>query len=79
MFPISGADKKRLKIADNLIKMNYDIHSEAILGLPGKIVAFLISLFIASLPISGLYIWWGRSKKKAKTVITVNLKKEKQD
>ncbi|MDP3681345.1 MAG: PepSY-associated TM helix domain-containing protein [Flavobacterium sp.] len=55
------------KIADNLMKMNYDIHTGAILGLPGKIFAFLCSLLIASLPISGCYIWWGRNKKNKNT------------
>ena len=55
--------KKDDKIADNLMKMNYDIHTGAILGLPGKIFAFLTSLLIASLPISGFYIWWGRWRK----------------
>lgn len=51
------------KIADKLAKMNYDIHTGAVLGLPGKIFAFLISLLIASLPVTGFYIWWGRNKK----------------
>jgi uncharacterized iron-regulated membrane protein len=55
--------QKDAKIADKLIKMNYDIHTGAILGLPGKIFAFLTSLLIASLPISGFYIWWGRKRK----------------
>jgi uncharacterized iron-regulated membrane protein len=50
--------------ADNLMKMNYDIHTGAILALPGKIFAFLISLLIASLPVSGFLIWLGRNKKK---------------
>jgi uncharacterized iron-regulated membrane protein len=49
------------------MKMNYDIHTGAILGLPGKIFAFLCSLLIASLPISGCYIWWGRNKKNKNT------------
>jgi uncharacterized iron-regulated membrane protein len=48
---------------DKLMRMNYDLHTGAVLGLPGKIFAFLISLLIASLPISGFYIWWGRNKK----------------
>lgn len=55
--------QKEDKIADNLIKMNYDIHTGAVLGLPGKIFAFLASLIIACLPISGFYIWWGRNRK----------------
>ncbi|CCH55345.1 propeptide PepSY amd peptidase M4 [Fibrisoma limi BUZ 3] len=48
--------------ADKLIRMNYDIHTGAILGLPGKILAFFASLIAASLPITGFLIWWGRRK-----------------
>lgn len=51
---------------DKLMRMNYDLHTGAVLGLAGKIFAFLISLLIATLPISGFYIWWGRNKKKKK-------------
>jgi uncharacterized iron-regulated membrane protein len=47
------------------MRMNYDLHTGAVLGLTGKIFAFLISLLIASLPITGFYVWWGRKKKKA--------------
>lgn len=54
-------------ISDKLMRMNYDIHTGAVFGLAGKIFAFLISLLIASLPISGFYIWWGRNKKKKST------------
>ncbi|MFK7030638.1 PepSY-associated TM helix domain-containing protein [Flavobacterium oreochromis] len=56
----------QLKDADNsdkLLRMNYDIHTGAIGGLAGKIFAFLISLLIASLPITGFLIWWGRKNK----------------
>lgn len=55
---------KDAKIADKLMRMNYDIHTGAVLGLPGKIFAFLISLLIASLPITGFLIWYGRRNKK---------------
>lgn len=48
------------KTADKLLRMNYDIHVGAIWGLPGKILAFCVSLIAASLPVSGFYIWWGR-------------------
>lgn len=47
--------------------MNYGIHVGSILGLPGKIFAFIISLVCAGLPITGFYIWWGRNNKKKKT------------
>ncbi|MEM1134419.1 MAG: PepSY-associated TM helix domain-containing protein [Bacteroidota bacterium] len=53
-------------LADKVIRMNYDIHVGAIGGIFGKILAFLVSLVAASLPITGFYIWWGR-KKKAST------------
>lgn len=52
------------KAADKLMRMNYDLHTGAVLGLPGKIFAFLISLLIASLPVTGFMIWWGRRNKK---------------
>ncbi len=50
-------------VADKILRMNYDIHIGAIGGLPGKIIAFVISLLIASLPITGTLLWWGRRKK----------------
>lgn len=50
--------------ADKLMRMNYDIHVGAIWGLPGKILAFLLSLTAASLPLTGFMIWWGRRKKQ---------------
>lgn len=46
-----------------LITMNYDIHIGAIGGLAGKIIAFLISLICASLPITGFIIWLNKKKK----------------
>jgi uncharacterized iron-regulated membrane protein len=51
--------------ADKLIRMNYDIHVGAILGLPGKILVFCASLLCASLPVTGVYIWWGRRKRQS--------------
>lgn len=45
---------------DKLVNMNYDIHVGAIGGLPGKIIAFLVSLVCASLPITGFLYWWWR-------------------
>jgi len=46
--------------------MNYDIHVGQILGLTGKIIAFLASLICASLPVTGFIIWWGKRKKSKK-------------
>lgn len=51
-------------VADKITRMNYDIHVGAVLGLPGKIIAFFASLIAASLPVTGFVIWWGRKKKR---------------
>ncbi|MGZ3873288.1 MAG: PepSY domain-containing protein, partial [Mucilaginibacter sp.] len=47
--------------------MNYDVHVGQILGLTGKIIAFMASLICASLPITGFIIWWGKRKKSKKS------------
>lgn len=49
--------------AELIMKMNYDIHVGSILGLPGKILACMFSLMIASLPITGYLLWRGRNYK----------------
>lgn len=57
----------------SLVNMNYDIHVGAIGGLPGKVIAFLVSLICASLPVTGFLYWWYRkkffSKKKKKKTL----------
>ncbi|GAB2521259.1 PepSY-associated TM helix domain-containing protein [Spirosoma aerophilum] len=62
--PYSGTYAKA-GLGDKLRRMNYDIHTGAILSLPGKILAFCASLICASLPVTGTIIWWGRRKKKS--------------
>jgi uncharacterized iron-regulated membrane protein len=57
--------------AETLRRMNYDIHVGAILGFPGKLLAFFLSLITASLPVTGFLMWYGRKKK------TVKAEKEK--
>lgn len=47
---------------EKLKSMNYDIHVGRILNLPGKFLAFFASLIVASLPVSGFMIWYGRRK-----------------
>jgi uncharacterized iron-regulated membrane protein len=54
---------KDASTAQKLQRMNYDIHVGAVLGLPGKIMAFCASLLCASMPITGFLIWRGRKKK----------------
>lgn len=64
-------------VADKLQKMNYDIHVGAIGGLPGKVLAFLLSAIIVSLPVTGFLIWWGR-KYKAKKGPAKSVKRERK-
>ena len=51
---------------EKLNMLGYPIHIGSILGLPGKVLAFLASLISASLPVTGFFIWYGRSKRKRK-------------
>jgi uncharacterized iron-regulated membrane protein len=66
------------KASDKLLRMNYDIHTGAVLGFPGKLLAFLASLICASLPVTGTYIWWGRRNKKQKAAKTKARPEEKE-
>lgn len=50
--------------SEKVMRMNYDTHVGAIGGLPGKILAFLASFVCATLPVSGVLIYWGRKRKK---------------
>ncbi|MEM6803390.1 MAG: PepSY-associated TM helix domain-containing protein [Bacteroidota bacterium] len=43
--------------------INYDLHVGTIGGWPTKILTFLMSLVVASLPVTGFFIWLGRKKK----------------
>lgn len=52
--------------ADIIRRMNYDIHVGAIGGFFGKIIVFLSSLIVGSLPITGFMIWWGRRNGNGK-------------
>jgi uncharacterized iron-regulated membrane protein len=47
-----------------LRNMYFDIHIGKILGIPGQLLMFFASLIVASLPITGFLIWWGRRLKK---------------
>jgi len=54
--------------ADYIRRMNYDIHTGAIFGLPGRIALFFVALVVASLPITGFYFWWGKKYKTGKFI-----------
>lgn len=52
--------------AEKAIRMYYDIHVGSIGGIFGKIIAFMISLITASLPLTGFLFWWKRTFKMPK-------------
>lgn len=61
-------DIEKASTADMIQRMNYDIHVGAIGGIAGKIIAFLSSFIVGSLPITGTLIWWGRRKSTSSSV-----------
>ncbi|HLT51857.1 MAG TPA: PepSY-associated TM helix domain-containing protein, partial [Arenibacter sp.] len=63
---------KDAKVADKILRMNYDIHIGAIGGITGKIIAFLISLLTASLPVTGILLWYGRNYKAKKSFFSTS-------
>ncbi|MCC8153197.1 MAG: PepSY domain-containing protein [Tannerellaceae bacterium] len=60
--PYAGKYKEASK-ADKLRRMNLEIHDGRILGLFGKIIMFFVSLTGASLPVTGVYIWYKKDGK----------------
>lgn len=55
--------------------MNYDIHTGQIAGLPGKVIAFLVSLVSATLPVTGLILYLGK-RKRPKRIRKAHRKKQ---
>ncbi|TDH27319.1 PepSY domain-containing protein [Segetibacter sp. 3557_3] len=42
---------------------HYDLHTGRMFGLAGKLISFVACLACAGLPITGFFVWWGRSRK----------------
>lgn len=63
-----GQYKDAHTTADYIRRINYDIHTGAIFGLPGRIALFFIALIVSSLPITGFYFWWGKRRKVKKGI-----------
>lgn len=50
-------------------RVNYELHTGALGGMAGKILAALMSLISASLPVTGFLFWLKRKKKKRKSLL----------
>jgi uncharacterized iron-regulated membrane protein len=61
-------DHEDKDLGEKAVAANYDVHVGSILGLPTKIIAFIVSIICASLPVTGFMIWWGRRKKTKKAI-----------
>ena len=55
---------KEFNGADLIEATNYDLHTGRLFGLFGKIVACMVSLISASLPVTGFIIWLKKKKKE---------------
>ncbi|QDH81340.1 PepSY domain-containing protein [Echinicola soli] len=62
---------ENLSTGEKVAELNYPIHVGSILGIPGKVLAFLVSLVAASFPVTGFLIWWGRVRKKRQKPVKV--------
>lgn len=51
---------------DKLRRMNYEIHTGSVLGLPGQLLVFFAALLGASLPLTGFYIFFVKRRNKNK-------------
>ncbi|PAM93908.1 peptidase [Flavobacterium sp. IR1] len=59
---IESRPHESFSTGDKVRRLIYPIHTGSIYGYPTKILAFLVCLFAATLPISGFLIWLGRKK-----------------
>lgn len=68
-----GQYKDAQTTADYIRRMNYDIHTGAVFGLPGRIALFFVALIVASLPVTGFYFWWGKKRKVKRSLLKPSL------
>ncbi|WP_256012774.1 PepSY-associated TM helix domain-containing protein [Desertivirga xinjiangensis] len=62
-----GLRYQELSLGEKIFRMDFDIHTGQILGLPSKILAFIASIIGAGLPVTGTIIWYNRKWGKKKT------------
>ena len=49
--------------SEKLSVLNYDLHVGTVGGMTTKIIAFIACLGVASLPVTGFYIWWLKKRR----------------
>lgn len=59
-----GQYKDAHTLADNIRRTNYDMHTGAYFGLPGRVVLFFLAIVVTSLSVTGFLFWYGRKYKQ---------------
>lgn len=49
-----------MNAGDKIFRASYDIHSGSIGGMFGRVIVFVVSLIVATLPVTGFLMWWQR-------------------
>ncbi len=52
--------------ADIFLQIQFPLHSGRILGLPGRILISIMGVVVAMLSVTGVYVWWRKSKARAR-------------
>ncbi|PRY06388.1 putative iron-regulated membrane protein [Pontibacter ummariensis] len=76
-YRVKGDKYEEASFADQLYMLNYDVHIGAVWGLPGKVLAFFISLICASLPVTGFLVWWNKKKKPRRKAASAGAEKKR--
>lgn len=63
-----GKPFNEMAVPNQIIALNYDLHTGSALGLTGKMLVFFAGLIAASLPVTGFIIWRNKSRKKNSTL-----------
>ncbi|MFW6290304.1 MAG: PepSY-associated TM helix domain-containing protein [Mariniphaga sp.] len=63
---LSKKSFEELTSGEKVVSMNYDIHTGAVLGIWGKIIAFIGALISAGLPVTGFVVWLKRHRRHLK-------------
>jgi len=61
---LQGKAFEKLNLTDQIKSLNYDLHTGTVIGIWGKILAFIAGLIAASLPVTGFLMWLWRKKNK---------------
>jgi uncharacterized iron-regulated membrane protein len=56
--PLGDKEPWKGTAADIFVQAQFPVHSGRILGMPGRILISIMGLVVASLSVTGVYVWW---------------------